>query len=71
MSKIDKVIEYFRNLREDAAAAPTMNTGSVVGGPAGFSADSNASGPVAGFSGVLGLMRRAKRKAKRKKRSKS
>lgn len=68
MSKIDRIIEYFRTLKEEG---PTMSTGSVVGGPAGFSADSNASGAVAGFSGVLHFMRRAKKKAKRKKRTKN
>tara|TARA_R110000868_G_scaffold145464_4_gene365673 strand:+ start:543 stop:773 length:231 start_codon:yes stop_codon:yes gene_type:complete len=42
--KVDKIIEYFRNLREDA---PTMNTG-TPNGSAGFSASADSSGPVAG-----------------------
>jgi hypothetical protein len=45
MKKIDKVIEYFRNLREEGA--PTMNTG-TPNGSAGFSANADASGPNAG-----------------------
>ena len=58
MSKVDKVIQYFRGLREDAAMGPTMNTGSVIGGAAGFSSDAKAEGPVAGYSGSLGFRRR-------------
>ena len=39
---------------------PTMSTGSVVGGAAGFGADATATGPVAGFDPVLiSLIRRA------------
>lgn len=68
MSKIDRIIEYFRALKEEG---PTMSTGSVVGGPAGFSSDAAAERSVAGFSGVLHFMRRAKKKAKRKKRNKN
>lgn len=68
MSKIDRVIQYFRALREEG---PTMNTGSVVGGPAGFSSDADPKGPSAGFSGVLGFMRRAKKKRKQKKSTKN
>jgi hypothetical protein len=55
MSKIDKVIEYFRNLREEGA--PTMNTG-TPNGSAGFSADADSSGPNAGFDSVMGFRRR-------------
>lgn len=59
MSKIDRVIEYFRNLREDAAAGgPTMSTGSIIGGAAGFSSDANDSGPVAGRNKKMGFLRR-------------
>jgi hypothetical protein len=40
--------------------APTMNTGSSVGGAAGFGADATPSGPVAGFDPVLiSLIRRS------------
>ena len=46
MNKIDKVIEYFRNLREENGT-PTMNTG-TPNGSAGFSANADASGPNAG-----------------------
>jgi hypothetical protein len=46
MNKIDKVIEYFRNLREENGA-PTMNTG-TPNGSAGLSANADASGPNAG-----------------------
>ena len=45
MNKIDKVIEYFRNLHEEGL--PTMNT-STSNGSAGFSANADASGPNAG-----------------------
>lgn len=58
MSKVDKVIQYFRGLREDAAMGPTMNTGSVIGGAAGFSSDANPEGSVAGYSDSLGFRRR-------------
>ena len=68
MSKIDRVIEYFRSLREDGPMGPTMNT-STPNGEAGEKAD--ATGPNASFSPFLGLIRRAKKKAKRKKRSKN
>ena len=50
MNKIDKVIEYFRNLREEG---PTMSSGS-----GGFSGSSDAKGPVAGFDPILGMRRR-------------
>lgn len=54
MSKIDKIIEHFRNIHEDGAVAmPTMNTNSVPGAP-GFGAYSNARGPVAGVDAKLG-----------------
>jgi len=55
MSKIDKVIQHFRNLREEGA--PTMNTG-TPNGSAGLSADADASGPNAGFDPVMGFRRR-------------
>jgi hypothetical protein len=55
MSKIDKVIQHFRNLREEGA--PTMNTGTPNGSP-GFSADADSSGPNAGFDPVMGFRRR-------------
>jgi hypothetical protein len=55
MNKIDKVIEYFRNLREEGS--PTMNTG-TPNGSAGFSANADASGPNAGFDSVIGFRRR-------------
>ena len=70
MSKIDRVIEYFRSLREDGPMGPTMNT-STPNGEAGMGERADASGPNAGVSGVLGFIRRAKKKAKRKKRSKN
>ena len=50
MPKIDKVIEYFRNLREEA---PTMSSGD-----GGFSGSSEPSGPTAGFDPVMGFRRR-------------
>lgn len=56
MKKIDKVIQYFRNLKEDApvmTSSPTMNT-STPNGSAGFSAYSDASGPNAGNTYPLG-----------------
>jgi hypothetical protein len=60
MNKIDKVIEYFRNLREESGA-PTMNTG-TSNGSAGFGADADASGPNAGntyrLSGIDTFRRR-------------
>ncbi len=61
MKKIDKVIEYFRNLREESGA-PTMNTG-TSNGSAGFSANADSSGPNAGTTNPLpglGTFRRKK-----------
>ncbi len=46
MSKIDKVIQHFRNLREDApvmTSSPTMSSGDQP-----FSSSSNPEGPNAG-----------------------
>jgi hypothetical protein len=54
MDKIDKVIEYFRNLREESS--PTMNTGS--GSAAGFSGYANSAGPNAGFDPVMKFKKR-------------
>lgn len=51
MDKVDKIINYFRNLHEDGI--PTMNTASVPGA-AGFSAYSNSKGPTAGTTPRLG-----------------
>lgn len=51
MNKIDKIIEHFRNLREDGGV-PTMNTGTSNGSP-GFSAYANSKGPVAGLTPPL------------------
>lgn len=45
MNKIDKIIEYFKNIHEEGS--PTMNT-STPNGSAGFSANADASGPNAG-----------------------
>jgi hypothetical protein len=56
MSKIDKVIEYFRNLREESGA-PTMNTG-TANSSAGFSSEADSYGPNAGFNPVIGFKRR-------------
>jgi hypothetical protein len=50
MNKIDKVIQYFRNLKEEA---PTMSSGD-----SGFSNSSDSSGPTAGFDPVMGFRRR-------------
>lgn len=50
MSKIDKVIEYFRNLREEG---PTMSSGN-----GGFSGSSSPTGPTAGFDPVMSFRRR-------------
>jgi hypothetical protein len=58
MSKTDKIIEYFRNLREESV--PTMNT-STPNGSAGFSANADASGPNAGNTfPFMKFMRRRK-----------
>lgn len=50
MKKIDKVINYFRNLREEA---PTMSSGDQP-----FSNFSDPQGPNAGFTPVMGFRRR-------------
>ena len=47
MDKIDKVINIFRNLKEE------MATGSSSGTP-GFSSKSPAEGPTAGFDPLMG-----------------
>jgi hypothetical protein len=56
MSKIDRVINYFRNLREDApvmTSSPTMSSGDQP-----FSSSSNPEGPNAGFTPVMSFRRR-------------
>lgn len=56
MKKIDKVIQYFRNLKEDApvmTSSPTMNT-STPNGSAGGSSLADPSGPFAGKDMSLG-----------------
>jgi hypothetical protein len=50
MNKIDKVIQYFRNLKEEA---PTMSCGN-----GGFSGSSSSLGPTAGFDPVIGFKKR-------------
>jgi hypothetical protein len=60
MSKIDKVIEYFRNLRENApvmTSSPTMNTSTPNGSPGG-SSSADSSGPFAGLDHVMSFRRR-------------
>ena len=53
MNKVDKVINYFRNLREEGI--PTMNTTTPNGSPGGSSA-ADASGPFAGTDFPLGKL---------------
>jgi hypothetical protein len=50
MSKIDRVIQYFRNLKEEA---PTMSSGN-----GGFGGSSSSQGPTAGFDPVIGFRKR-------------
>lgn len=50
MNKIDKVINYFRNLREEG---PTMSSGN-----GGFTGSSRPEGPTAGFDPILGMRKR-------------
>jgi hypothetical protein len=50
MKKIDKIINYFRNLKEEG---PTMSSGNV-----GFNGSSNPKGPTAGFDPILGMRKR-------------
>lgn len=52
MSKIDKVIKYFRNLKEDVSS-PTMSSGN-----GGFGGSSSSSGPTAGFDPIIGFKKR-------------
>lgn len=66
MSKIDRVIEYFRSLREEGPMGPTMNT-STPNGEAGMGEKADARGPNAGFSGVLSFMRRTRKRKKKNK----
>ena len=56
MSKINRVIQYFRSLREEGGA-PTMNTG-TLNGSSGFSSNADSSGPNAGFDPVMGFRKR-------------
>ncbi|MGA1048454.1 MAG: hypothetical protein ACO3UU_10605 [Minisyncoccia bacterium] len=53
MSKINIIIEYFRNLREEGV--PTINTGTPNGSP-GFSSNADSSGPNAGIDSPLGKL---------------
>jgi hypothetical protein len=50
MNKIDKVIQYFRNLKEEA---PTMSSGDQP-----FSSSSNPEGPNAGLTPGMSFKRR-------------
>lgn len=64
MSKIDKIINYFRKLNESAPvviSSPTMNTQTPNGAPGG-SSSADASGHFAGFDHILKMMRRRKNK---------
>ena len=51
-NKLDKIIGYFRNLKEESVV--TSSTSDA----AGFSGSSNSKGPTAGFDPVMGLRRR-------------
>lgn len=62
MNKVDKVINYFRNLREDGL--PTMNT-STPNGSAGGSSSADASGPFPGIDLPLGKIDGRSRMLKR------
>lgn len=56
MNKINKVINYFRKLNEDApvmTSSPTMNT-KTANRSAGLSASADSSGPNAGNTYPLG-----------------
>jgi len=50
MDKIDRIINYFRNLREEG----------MVVGTGGFTGSADPKGPVAGFDPVMGYTRRKK-----------
>ena len=50
MNKIDKIIEYFRTIKEES---PTMSSGK-----GGFSSSSSSSGPTSGFDPVMSFKRR-------------
>lgn len=54
MDKIDKVIKYFRDLKEES---PTMSSGS-----GGFSGSSNPEGPNAGFDPIMAMKKRKNNK---------
>jgi hypothetical protein len=60
MEKIDRVIQAFRNLREDGAAAGGGMVANAPGTSGGFSGSANAKGPVAGFDPVMGMAKRKK-----------
>jgi hypothetical protein len=48
MKKIDKVIDYFRNLREEG----------MVVGTGGFTGSADPKGPVAGFDPLMGKVQK-------------
>ena len=48
MEKIDRIIQAFRNLKEEG----------MVAGTGGFTGSADQKGPVAGFDPVLGLRKR-------------
>ena len=52
MDKVDRLINYIRNIREDVS--PTMNTSTPNGNP-GFSASADSQGPNSGFDSVVGI----------------
>jgi len=58
MEKIDRIIQAFRNLKEDGG----MMVGNAPGASGGFSGSSDPKGPTAGFDPVMGKMERRKKK---------
>lgn len=58
-SKINRLIDIVRQLREDGMSAGASTTNSTAGAP-GFSALSPAAGPTAGTTNPMGGMQRRK-----------
>ena len=55
MEKIDRIIQAFRNLKEEGGMVAN-----APGQSGGFSGSANPKGPVAGFDPVMGKTRRKK-----------
>ncbi len=60
-TKIEKILECYRRLKEEAVSAGGMTTQSSAG-KAGFSGSADAQGPVAGYDGTVDFRKKKYKK---------